>query len=229
MNEFRIIGEVIGVVPMTFASGKTKIDFTLKYYITSRKFTFLRCESWNQSIVQGLSNGMVIELTNYVPQTQSWTTSNGQKAYKQVVDVKNFAIVQQHSHQPVVDVVKEVSNVPKQQFNPYIFDEQPQQNQEQLDWMNELDEIEDNNIVDVNKIYNDKVENEQPKQEDLPSAEEVYKKQVENKEMTLPYTYEDLIKLNQPYNHPTIVKPTILAKSDGGITTTEKIKAEDFE
>lgn len=216
MNEFRIIGEVIGVVPMTFASGKTKIDFTLKYYITSRKFTFLRCESWNQSIVQGLCNGMVIELTNYVPQTQSWTASNGQKAYKQVVEVRNFTIVQQHTSEPIVDVVKEVSNVPKQQFNPYIFDEQPQ---EQLDWMSELDEIQDNNV-----------EQEQPKsQEELPSAEEVCKKHFENKEMTLPYTYEDLIKLNQPYNHPTIVKPTILAKSDGGITTTEKIKAEDFE
>lgn len=234
MNEFRLIGEVLSIVSWDFPSGKSKITWTLKAMISDKRFTFLQCETWNDALKQGLANGMVVELIHYIPQTQSWVSKTGVTNYKHVIVVNNLLIHQQHTSSPQEDKLKQASNVPKQEFNPYIFDEKPQ---DEPDWMKELDEMEKQTKVD--DVLNKSVTTtpyQAPQQENKVeplSAEQVYKnlmeKQAQEKEPQVPYTYEQLLEMNKPYQHPTIVKPTILATPDGGVTTTDKIKVNDFD
>lgn len=209
MNEFRLIGEVNFVKTTHFTTGTSKVTFGLKAYITQKKFTFLSCESWNKAFVDGgLIDGMVIELTNYYPETKSWLDKmTGIKKTSQVVVVNNFAIIKQHQNAPVQDVLKEVSTVPPQQFNPQVFEEP--------DWMKELDDEPLPQPQPQPQVPNEGLTAKQ-------AYENMVKKLEQDNQQPLPYTYEQLLEMNKPYQHGMIEKPTLVAKPDGTIVETNK-------
>lgn len=229
MNEFRLIGEVNFVKTTHFTTGTSKVTFGLKAYITQKKFTFLSCESWNKAFVDGgLIDGMVIELTNYYPETKSWLDKmTGIKKTSQVVVVNNFAIIKQHQNAPVQDVFKEVATVPKQEFNSTVFEEP--------DWMKELDDEslpqpQQQEPQQAQTIKDMFVEHmiepiEKPQEQTAKQAYENMVKKIEQEkeqQAPLPYTYEQLLEMNKPYQHGMIEKPTIVAKPDGTMIETNK-------
>lgn len=222
MNEFRLIGEVNFVKTTHFTTGTSKVTFGLKAYITQKKFTFLSCESWNKAFVDGgLIDGMVIELTNYYPETKSWLDKmTGIKKTSQVVVVNNFAIIKQHQNAPVQDVLKEVSTVPPQQFNPQVFEEP--------DWMKELDDEplpQPKQAETIKDMFVEYMTQPIEKQQELTAKqayENMVKKVEQDNQQPLPYTYEQLLEMNKPYQHGMIEKPTLVAKPDGTIVETNK-------
>lgn len=206
MNEFRLMGETLTLKAYQFPSGAKKLTFTLKAWITPKKFTFLQCETWNETFVQAMVEGMKIELTDYIPQTQTWTNSYGQREWKHVLVVNKFELIQEQQKQPIQQPIQQAASVPKQEFNPYQYIN----DSDEPDWMKELD-------------------NTPTKQVEPLSAKEVYENMTKEQETQQQFNYETLMELNKPYQHGTITKPTILATPDGTITTTEKIKVEDIE
>lgn len=136
MNKFKLVGEILNAKPVVFPSGKAKITFSLKAMISQKQFTFLNCESWNQSWVQGgIQNGMIVELTNYIPQTQTWLGQQGQKQYKQIIVVNEIEVLRNNSILNTKEIPKEnIEELLARSTTTKPFDPN------QLDWMNDLDQ-----------------------------------------------------------------------------------------
>lgn len=214
MNEFRLIGEVSNVKPYNFPSGAAKVTFTLKAYVTQKKMTYLNCESWNKSFVENMVDGMLIELTNYIPQTQSYQDRTGAKVYRQVIVVQNFALIQENSFSEIKETPKQVANVPKQEFNTKIED--ILEPIEKWDWMSELDKIPSN------QPSSEQVEALSKPSMNVSENLEMLQKQIENNGTQ--FSYEQLLEINKPYQHGLVEKPPIIAGPDGKVEVDEKVK-----
>lgn len=145
MNKFKIVGEILNLKRWDFNTGNSKVSFTLKFYVTQKKFSYINCETWNRAMVEGLRDGMVIELTNYYPETQSWVNNQGITQYKHVVTINEMEIVAQQAQVQTPPKAEIPFEIPQKQFEP--------------DWMKELDETPTpqtptyEDIVNINKQY----------------------------------------------------------------------------
>lgn len=136
MNKFKLIGEILNAKPIVFQNGKAKITFTIKAMVSQKQFTFLNCESWNPAWVEGgIQNGMIVELTNYIPQTQTWLGQQGQKQYKQIIVVYEFDVLRNNS-------IPNTQEIPKENIEELIAKSTTTKpfDPNQLDWMNDLDQ-----------------------------------------------------------------------------------------
>lgn len=210
MNEFRAFGEVSKVKKQFFQSGAIKTSFSLKMWITKKQFTYLNCETWHTSLVDVMMDGMVIELTNYYPKTQTWVNQQGVRQYSHVIIVQNLKVIQQHTTQPPLDKPSQAANTPIKHFVPPHLENVAQQDP---DWFKELED--ENGTIDVQKIYN----GEQTKNVD------------EAKTFTPPkpnmMTYDELVKLNASYNHPMETKPPIYASPNSEATQIDPSRIHD--
>lgn len=69
-----------------------KVQFTLIHRQGNRT-SFLLCDSWSQSISKNILEGMFVELTTYIPYTESYIDKMGAKKTITKIEVKKMALL----------------------------------------------------------------------------------------------------------------------------------------